>query len=203
MVLCAPASMRTWTAFLLFWRSSGLNPMTCPINPAGFGTGHSLAFTSGAPSSGPPPPPTACSPLVMTFLRLLLTGLPFSSTMKPSFEPSASCRVGAGHGRRCGRPTTRKETASVAPNSVVVKPERGCSAGGMMREWRPRAVMDARNAQAGRVGVATVYSARLGLKIVEGGKAPEQSVLSAIVKRCGAQAYQRATKDVIGPLSRS
>lgn len=46
---------------------------------------------------------------------------------------SASMRRGAGQGKTCGIPTTRKEARSVAENKETVERDRGCRWEGMAR----------------------------------------------------------------------
>ena len=86
------------------------NPMTCPTNPPGFGTGHSrcrqpLSSAVSAASS------TASASFLFRRRLFFPSGV---STL------SANCRLSTGHGSICGRPTTRNETASVVVNSVLV-----------------------------------------------------------------------------------
>ena len=90
------------------FRGSSWNPSNCPTSPVGFGTGHSLPCLGESNSP--------CSVLLRrTFL------FPSSSS-----SPSAYMARGAGHGRMCGIPTTRKDTSNVVPKSEVVRRERGC-----------------------------------------------------------------------------
>jgi len=99
-------------------------PKTWATNPPGFGTGHSLLLSRTIS-------PGTCSELASpstNFRRLLLR--PSSS----GTSPSANARLGTGHGRRCGRPTTRKETASVPVKMDIVARERGWRCDGIVNE---------------------------------------------------------------------
>ena len=110
--------------------SSLLKPRSLPMIPGGFGTGHSCAFflmkafsSSGICSgicfllSTPVPSSTeACD------VRRLLLRLPSSMTSK---SESANWTRGAGHGRICGMPTTKKDTRRVVPKREVVRRDRG------------------------------------------------------------------------------
>lgn len=98
-------------------------PNTWPTNPPGFGTGHSLLL-SGIISACTCSEPVSPS----TNFRLLLLRLSSSGT-----SPSANARRGTGHGRRCGRLTTRKETARVPVNMDIVARERGWRCDGIAK----------------------------------------------------------------------
>ena len=117
--------------------SSLLKPKTLPMIPGGFGTGHSWAFflmktfSSSDICSGvcfllsaPVPSSTeACD------VRRLLLRLPSSMTSK---SESANWTRGAGHGRICGMPTTKKDTTRVVPKREVVRRDRGWRCGVMV-----------------------------------------------------------------------
>ena len=120
--------------------SSLLKPKTLPINPGGFGTGHSCAFflmkifSSSDNCSGicsllsslVPSSTEACDS------RRLLLRLPSSMTSK---SESANWTRGAGHGRICGMPTTKKDTRRVVPKREVVRRDRGWRWGVMVEKY--------------------------------------------------------------------
>lgn len=113
----------TSTGFSLSFCS---NPMICPTKPPGFGTGHSRCLLR-SPSSSTTAVDCGCSMPAVVFgvsasLRLRLRR-PFPSSVSPL---SANFRRSTGQGSTCGKPTTRKQTASVAVKSVPVARERGC-----------------------------------------------------------------------------
>ena len=102
--------------------SASFQPSTCPINPPGFGTGHSLLGDNFS----------SCR------FCLLLCSLMTSPSSSESFRlrrrlispvtgstESASVRGSTGHGIRCGAATTRKDTMSVVVKSDVVMRDRG------------------------------------------------------------------------------
>ena len=110
--------------------SSLLKPRTFPMIPGGFGTGHSCAFflikafSSFEICSG------ICfllsallsSSIEACDVRRLLRRLPSSMTSK---SESANWTRGAGQGKICGIPTTKKETSRVVPKREVVRRDRG------------------------------------------------------------------------------
>lgn len=110
-----------------------LNPKSSPTFPPGLGTGHSrLAFLlSGSAKSSSVillnrTTPSWISGSCDTCLRLRLL-LPFSSCI---ISPSAYVIRGAGHGRTCGRVTTKKLAIMVVANKEDVIRERGWRCGG-------------------------------------------------------------------------
>ena len=110
--------------------SSLLRPKTLPTMPRGLGTGHSCAFflikafSSSEMCRGIRISPSGpeLSSIGASVVRGRLLRLPFSMT---SIFESASLTWGAGHGMRCGMPTTRKETRRVVPKREVVRRDRG------------------------------------------------------------------------------
>lgn len=130
---------------LVSLRSSLLNPMSSPITPPGLGTGHSL-FPLGAVLV------IADVSATLALLLLPLTSLTPSNWAIPSFTSVVCCddrrrahrglpsgeaasayaTRGAGQGRMCGRPTTRKLATTVVAKSEEVMRERGCRWGGIV-----------------------------------------------------------------------
>lgn len=90
-------------------------PRTWPTNPPGFGTGHSLLLSRMVSAC-------TCSELTSPSMNFCLFLFRRSSL---GTSPSAKARRGTGHGRRCGKPTTRNETASVPVKIDIVARERG------------------------------------------------------------------------------
>lgn len=67
-------------------------------------------------------------------------------------RPSANSLVSAGQGTTWGSPTTRNETARVALNNEVVKPERGCNGDGILGSLKPR------DSRAPQCSTASLYA---------------------------------------------
>lgn len=127
----------------------GLKPKISPTNPPGFGTGHSL-FDTGerdgvtVASSFVSSPSrhsrdnSRCSPSFSThfLLRRLRCGVP------SGISPSAYANLGAGHGKACGKATTKKLANSVVAKREDVSRLRGWRCGGIADEgesFLPRA----------------------------------------------------------------
>ena len=110
--------------------SSLSKPRSFPIIPGGLGTGHSCAFFLIRASSSSEMCSGICfllsalelSSVEVSVVRRRLLRLPSSMTSK---SESAKLTWGAGHGRMCGMPTTKKETRSVVPKREVVRRDRG------------------------------------------------------------------------------
>jgi len=114
----------------------GLNPRISPTIPPGFGIGHSplfdfdnwsrrvLALLSSI--NGSSFNISASPSFSTTFARLLLLRVP------SGISPSAYATLGAGHGRICGKATTKKLAKSVVANIEEVARLRGCKCGGML-----------------------------------------------------------------------
>lgn len=101
-----------------------LNPSISPTSPVGFGIGHSLASLLDPSASCP----SAVSSLgAAHFRRLRRLGAPSGIS-----SPSAYANRGAGHGRTCGRATTKKLAKRVVAKRVEVNFERGWRRGGMI-----------------------------------------------------------------------
>ena len=118
-----------------------LNPKSSPIMPPGFGTGHSRRFLANfsASASNRRNVDTSSSSVVdggcgsselsaslvhrcRRRLNLCCAAIWLLSVM----SESARARRGAGHGNKCGRPTTTNEAKRVAANRDAVERERGC-----------------------------------------------------------------------------
>ena len=94
-------------------------PMICPTSPPGFGTGHSRL---GLPLSSIVSPIASLTGSTSPSNRFLLLRFTLPSAVSML---SANCRRSTGQGSICGRPTTRKEMASVVVKSVLVVRLRG------------------------------------------------------------------------------
>lgn len=133
-----PSSLRPFTQ-----PRPNIDPRTAP----GLGRGHSRSLfgsmtsasltlsvepfvAGGFPSHVFPSASVALSPLQLSSILLLLR----FRTLRPSGRTSVSASTvrGAGQGRRCGMPTTRKDMARVVPKSEVVHVERGWRCGGIV-----------------------------------------------------------------------
>jgi hypothetical protein len=126
---------------------SFLNPRISPSIPGGLGTGHSLRSLlplvwSSIIASSSVPTPSSCFIVVLpsvlnsswgTHLRRLLPLFVPSSFI----SPSAYAILGAGQGRICGSPTTKKLARRVVANREEVYRDLGCKWGGMMN-WIPQ-----------------------------------------------------------------
>lgn len=169
-----PFCRRGWTSITGetddFCLSFSRKPITCPMRPPGFGTGHSLLLwilgsdllfdllsaISVSESLPPTSPPSHSSRCWICGLMLVCcslwyrfcnipcrwlepSSLPSSRCLRyrivlvfPGLSPSAKAVCGTGHGRICGSPTTRNETARVVVKREKVCRDRGWSAGGML-----------------------------------------------------------------------
>ena len=116
-------------------------PITLPIHPEGFGTGHSLASCSSlrASSWNILNVAASCSRDLVAFLPFPCWGrsLGSSPAARSCDSPSRYCRLGRGHGKRCGMLTTTNEARRVPANRVEVAVERGCRSGGILKSRRP------------------------------------------------------------------
>lgn len=102
-------------------RFSFLNPMICPTMPPGLGTGHSrFGLLPNIDPSSDTSISCVSSLTAPASLRFLLYLFPSGVS-----KLSAYCRLSAGHGSKCGAPTTRNEMNRVAVKSVLVDRERG------------------------------------------------------------------------------
>jgi hypothetical protein len=118
----------------------GLKPKISPTKPPGFGTGHSLfGIGIGARDNAMfssllfstlwhSRDESDCSPSFPThfLLRLLRCGVP------SGISPSAYAKRGAGHGKTCGKATTKKLANSVVANREDVNRLRGWRCGGIV-----------------------------------------------------------------------
>lgn len=111
-----------------------LNPSAFPTITAGFGIGHGLCprCISSNSSLSLQDAEFVGDPLVAASAHLFLLRIFPSGPGIPSWYVTR----GAGQGSKCGRPTTANEAARVPQKIVPVIRERGCMAGGILRNVR-------------------------------------------------------------------
>jgi hypothetical protein len=115
-----------------------LNPKISPTIPPGFGIGHSPLFSFAVRSrdvSSSLPSSTnesffdnsvRWSSFCPHLGRFRLLGV------RSGISPSAYAILGAGHGKMCGKATTKKLAKRVVANNEEVTRLRGCRCGGMV-----------------------------------------------------------------------
>jgi hypothetical protein len=117
-----------------------LNPNISPTIPPGFGIGHSPLFdlamgTSSSLLSSPNCCPSfdisVPSSFSTHFGRLVLLLVLVLVRVPSAISSSAYAILGAGHGKICGRATTKKLAKSVVANKEDVTRLRGWRCGGM------------------------------------------------------------------------
>lgn len=127
------------------------NPSSSPRTPLGFGTGHSrwtrasfsasssiwknVATSSSTAPGGAGYPGRAVSEFPSTSFRRRRR---MRGTCCPSavivISESAKVRRGAGHGKRCGTPTTTSDARRVPAKRVLVDRDLGCRCGGIVKD---------------------------------------------------------------------
>jgi len=121
------------TSYRLASGPSFVKPISSPMTPFGFGTGHSRLVLSACGFSAASLMSSNCTmpSLLSAFCgRLLRRRFPVVS----STSPSANLTLGAGQGRIWGTETTKKLTKSVVAKREEVVRDLGCRCGGMTEQ---------------------------------------------------------------------